>query len=165
MTLSAASPSGKVVALRPAGDEPARLSGMPQRTAAVLGKAPMITFDAEESCCSIRLRPTSGSLFVGLVDDKAAFTDRVRLAGGGLEAAFVVHADARTPTVCGQARVRVLGRVTDDGSLDDDVAAVAAELVASSPFGAEGKIVIGVEPLGVQIDERDLGVHGAVPRT
>jgi hypothetical protein len=154
-----------VVALRPVGDlEPARLSGMPQRTAALLGKAPMITFDAEESCCSVRLMPASGSLFVGLASDKAAFTDRVRLAGGRLEADFVVHADARTPTVCGQARVRVLGRATD-ANLAPEVAQVARELVASSPFGAEGQVVIGVEPLGVQIDERDSGIHGAVPRT
>jgi hypothetical protein len=155
-----------VVALRPVGDlEPTRLSGMPQRTAALLGKAPMITFDAEESCCSVQLRPTAGSLFVGLASDKAAFTDRVRLAGGNFEAAFVVHADARTPTVCGKARVRVLGRGADDDGLDPDVAAVVRELVQSAPFGADGQVIIGVEPLGVQIDERDSGVHGAVPRT
>lgn len=160
------SQSGNVVALRPLADtEPTRLSGMPQRTAALLGKAPMLTFDAGECFCSVRLKPANGFLFVGLASDNSAFTDRVRLADGRLEVPFVVHADARTPTVRGTANVRVLGRSSDDASLSDEVAQIADELRATSPFGVDGLVIIGVEPVGVQIDERDAAVHGAVPIT
>ena len=147
--------------------EPENLSGMAQRTAALLGSRPMVTFAADDSCCSVRLRRAPGATFLGLVADKAAFTDRVRLAGGRLIIAFVVHVDARTPTICGEVAVQVLGRVGTEG--DADIAeghqAVVNDLMASAAFGSSGQVLICVEPLAIQVDEAEAPVHGAIPRT
>lgn len=140
-----------------------------QRAAVLFGQAPMFTFDLEELCLSVRLVSADGARWLGLVADKAAFTDRARLAGGHVVAPFVVHANASTPTVCGDAQVSLLGRVGAGGEAPEDLEpalkSAAHAVIASAPFGAHGQVLIAVEPGTVRVDDGETPAHGAVPRT
>ena len=93
----------------------------------------------------------SGAAWIGVVDDRAALLDRVRM---GLRLRFVVHADASTSTVSGDLDVKVLGRAEADPR--------ARALV--EPFGLARAVVIEVVPSGLVIDH-DPPASGAVPRT
>lgn len=143
-----------------------------QRAQALFGPAPMFTFQPDgadaDLCCSVRLLP-AGDVWVGLLDDKAAFTDRVRMAGGELKPQFVVHVDGDTPTVCGEAAVQLLGRVSPDGTppegIGPELERAALEVIRSAAFGAAGRVLVAVRPDAVRVDEGEDPAHGAVPRT
>ena len=141
-----------------------------QRAEALFGPAPVLTFqpDASDSdtCCSIRLFPGGDESWFGLARDKALFTDRVRM---GMKPRFVVHADADTPTVCGDAEVRILARIPSDGSRPTDLSKTASgvldAILADSPFAVRDAVLVEVLPRNVRVDEGDAPQHGAIPRT
>jgi hypothetical protein len=130
------------------------------RAGALLGENPRLTLvdgNDPDTCLSVLLT-RAGRVWVGLVDDRAAILDRVRL---GLVPRFVVHPDASTSTVSGEAGVRILGRA--DGLADPRVQA----LVAAQPFGVAHAVAVEVAPraLVLEPEEPAGAVTGAVPRT
>lgn len=141
-----------------------------QRKEALLGERPVMTFQPDPSdpatCCSIRLEKHSAGRFLGLVLDRSAFADRVRL---GMRPRFVVHHEAHEPVVCGEADVKVLGRVADDGEgppqLDARAALLVKELSARFPYAPRGLVVVEVKPAAVALDDGEGPSVGAVPRT
>ena len=140
-----------------------------QRVQAIFGSKPMFTFQPDdgtdfESYCSVRLQHNVGDSWYGLVEDKALFTDRIRM---GNRPKFVVHHNAETPTVCGQAEVSIVGRISKDHmpSLTENEQRVAHELMRAQAFSYRDAVLITVRPVDVQIDAGEAPVHGAIPRT
>ena len=122
------------------------------RARALLGERPLVTLvDANDPdmCLSVKL-VRAGAAFIGIVDDHAAFLDRVRM---GLKPAFVVHHEGQTPTITGELDVRIL-----------DKHDAAALLLAEQPFGRARAVIIEVVPRSLAIVEEGAAI-GAVPRT
>ena len=138
------------------------------RAQALLGDAPMLTFqcDGSEGGCSIRLVRARGGVWLGLATDRALFVERVRL---GYKPRFVVNHDVATPTLSGEASVRVVGRLARDGQppagLHIDLENVLRRIVAREPFPVDGLVVLEVIMQALAIDEGEGAVHGAIPRT
>ena len=128
------------------------------RAEALLGETPTLTLIADgsapDSCCTARL-VRRGPVWLGVVSDRAQFTDHVRM---GLVPRFFLG-DAAVVTVSGVARTRVLGRV---GLVGVDIAAAIASLIG--PWGGDDAVVIEVSPESVVVDDVEEFV-GAVPRT
>jgi hypothetical protein len=141
-----------------------------KRAQVMFGRDPMFTFQPDdgsdfESYCSIRLHQGAGESWFGLVEDKALFTDRIRM---GNRPKFVVHYNAETPTVCGEAEVSIVGRVASSQMLKSLSGAdqnAATELINTQIFGFRDAVLIQVKPVDVRIDEGESPVHGAIPRT
>jgi hypothetical protein len=128
------------------------------RAGALLGDSPRLTLvdgNDPDTCLSVLLS-RNGRVWLGLVDDRAAILDRVRL---GLVPRFVVHPDASTSTISGEATVRILGRA--DAVTDPRVQA----LVAVQPFGTAHAVAVEVTPRALVLEEEERAVTGAVPRT
>lgn len=128
------------------------------RAEALLGDTPTLTLVADgsapDSCCTARL-VRRGSVWLGIVSDRAQFTDHVRM---GLVPRFFLG-DAAVVTVSGVARTRVLGRV---GVVSAEVATAVAALIG--PWGSDDGVVIEVSPEALVVDDVEEFV-GAVPRT
>jgi hypothetical protein len=135
----------------------ARPTGAVGRAQALLGDAPTLTLigdpAAPDACCTARL-VRRGEVWLGVVSDRAAFTDRVRM---GLTPHFL-FGDASVVTVSGTASTRILGRV---GAVAAEVAAVVAPLLG--PWGAGDAVVIEVRPEALVVDTDE--ATGIVPRT
>jgi hypothetical protein len=127
------------------------------RAQALLGDAPTLTLvgdpTAPDACCTARL-VRRGDVWLGVVSDRAAFTDLVRM---GLVPHFL-FGDASVVTVSGTARTRVLGRVA---AVAADVQSAVAPLLG--PWGAGDAVVIEVSPEALVVDTDEAG--GIVPRT
>ncbi len=132
------------------------------RALALLGDKPCMTLvdpNDPDVCLSVRL-VREGSVWLGLVDDRAALLDRVRM---GLEPRFVVHPDASTSTVSGELAVHVLGRADAFSAAQPARATAVAGL---EPFGFGGAVVIEVAPRALVLEPVEASsVTGAVPRT
>ncbi len=128
------------------------------RAEALLGDTPTLSLVADgsapDSCCTARL-VRYGPVWLGVVSDRAQFTDHVRM---GLVPRFFLG-DASVVTVSGVARTRVLGRFAVVGA---DIAAAVAGLIG--PWGSEDAVVIEVSPESIVVDDHEEFV-GAVPRT
>jgi hypothetical protein len=132
------------------------------RALVLLGDKPLVTLvdpNDPDTCLSIRL-VRSGRSWFGVVDDRAALLDRVRM---GLVPGFVVHHDAETPTVSGELEVRIVGKVDGAGGK----APAVSRLLADQPFGLARAIVVEVVPRGLALEPLDVdgSPTGAVPRT
>jgi hypothetical protein len=127
------------------------------RAQALLGDAPTLTLvgdaSAPDACYTARL-VRRGDVWLGVVGDHAAFTDRVRM---GLVPHFL-FGDANVVTVSGTARTRILGRLS---SVAADIQAAVAPLLG--PWGAGDAVVIEVCPEALVVDTDE--AHGVVPRT
>jgi hypothetical protein len=132
-------------------------TGAVGRAQALLGDAPTMTLIGDagfpDACCTARL-VRFGAVWLGMVSDRAAFADRVRM---GMVPRFL-FGDASVVTVSGVAKTRVLGRI---GSCSAEVQAALAPLVG--PWGAGDAVVIEVAPEGLIVDVDD--AIGIVPRT
>jgi hypothetical protein len=129
------------------------------RAAALLGPQPTMTFVADaavpDACCTLRMVRVADGAWVGIVDDRSTFADRVRM---GLTPRFVAG-DARVHAVVGTARARLLGRFDD---VTDDVRRALSPVVG--PWSTADAVVVEVRPesLGVVDDEVPGGV---IPQT
>jgi len=132
-------------------------TGASGRAQALLGDSPTMTLigdpAAPDACCTARL-VRSGAVWLGVVSDRAAFTDRVRM---GLVPRFL-FGDASVVTVSGVAKTRVLGR---HASCTADVQATVASLIG--PWGVGDAVVIEVSPEDLVVDADDAIV--VMPRT
>lgn len=140
-----------------------------ERAMALLGRSPTLTFtpDERDECChSVRLAPAGRDVWVGLVGDKAALTERVRM---GARPRFLTHHEGSLPTVCGECEARVVGRVSASGEVSGDLSGptrdAARALVEAQPFTGATLAVVEFRLDGVRIDEGEGPTHGAVPRT
>lgn len=136
-----------------------------QRAEALLGASPIFTFQPDPAdggtCCSIRLVRGEGEAWLGVVRDHSLFAERVRM---GARPRFVVHHHGETPVVCGEAEVKLRGRLPVEGAGERDREAVSA-LIEQQPFGLDDLVVIEVRLSAVQVDDGEAPVHGAIPRT
>lgn len=128
------------------------------RAQALLGEQPTLTLMADasapDSCCTARL-VRHGGVWLGVVLDRSAFADRVRM--GAVPRFFV--GDASVVTVSGVARTRVLGRV---GAVGTDVGNAISALLG--PWASDDSVVVEITPEALEVvaDEDHAGV---VPRT
>ncbi len=121
----------------------ARAPSAAGRAQALLGDAPTLTLMGDaDVCCTARF-VRHGDVWLGIVSDHAALTDRVRM---GVTPRFL-FGDASVVTVSGVAHASVLGRV---GSVAADVAAAVAGLVG--PWGAGDGVVLAVRPDDLVVD-------------
>lgn len=141
-------------------DRRAERPGEP-RALALLGDAPLVTLvdhNDPGTCLSVRL-VRSGLSWFGVVDDRAALLDRVRM---GLKPGFVVHHEAATPTISGELEVRIVGRA--DGAAGP--APALARLLADQPFGLARAVLVEVVPRGLALEPLvEDAPTGAIPRT
>ncbi len=141
-----------------------------QRAGALLGGTPILTLHAkagdDPARCSVKLRRTGTQGWIGILSDHSQFIDRVRM---GVSARFVLVPTAEVATVCGDAKVDVLGRLDDEkleSALSEEQQHALASLVAEQPFKVNDLVVVAVNPQTVEIEayeEEPLG--GGVPRT
>lgn len=131
------------------------------RALALLGDTPLVTLvdrNDPDTCLSVRL-VRAGRVWFGVVDDRAALLDRVRL---GLKPGFVVHHEASTPTISGELELKVVGRADAPATTTPAV----RQLLAAQPFGVARAVVVEVVPRVLAIEPLlDDAPHGAVPRT
>ncbi|MFZ9888228.1 MAG: hypothetical protein ACO3JL_12070 [Myxococcota bacterium] len=139
-----------------------------RRAEALLGTHPTFTFEPPEAdgtpCCAVRLvRGGTGEWF-GLVRDRSVFAERVRL---GVRPRFVVYHEGETPLVCGDADVRLGGRVHDPAVPTWSACQQEAisTLLGSFPFPADDLCLLQVKLGEVRVDDGDAPFYGAVPRT
>jgi len=129
------------------------------RAAALLGDTPTITLAADASapdcCCTVRTVRRGDGTWVGVVDDRSVFADRVRM---GMTPRFVAG-DARVHAVVGTARARLLGRLD---AASDDLRRALDAVVGPWPVGDAVVVELCPESLGV-IDDEAPG--GPVPQT
>lgn len=132
------------------------------RALALLGDAPLVTLvdhNDPGTCLSVRL-VRAGLSWFGVVDDRAALLDRVRM---GLKPGFVVHHEAATPTISGELEVRIVGRA--DGATTATAPALA-RLLADQPFGLARAVLVEVVPRGLALEPLvEDAPTGAIPRT
>jgi len=144
-------------ALRLVESAPAPVNGA--RAAALLGDGPTLTFVADaaapDACCTVRMVRHGDAAWVGVVDDRTAFADHVRM---GMTPRFVAG-DARVHAVVGTARARLLGRLEDVGA---DLRRALADVVGPWPTGDAVVVEVRPEALGVVDDEAP---GGPVPQT
>jgi len=136
-----------------------------QRAQALLGDAPVLTFHVDggdHGGCSVRLVRASQATWVGLAADRAYFLERVRL---GARPRFAVHLDVDTPTLWGEAHVRIVGRADVPAGLENRTRDLVAALCARDPFGGMDLVVLEVTLAALQLDDGEGVSHGAVPRT
>lgn len=131
------------------------------RALVLLGDAPLVTLvdrNDPDTCLSVRL-VRSGRSWFGILDDRAALLDRVRM---GLKPGFVVHHEASTPTISGELEIQILGRADGAGGTAPAVAA----LLKDQPFGLARAVVVEVVPRGLALEPLvEDAPTGAVPRT
>ncbi len=121
----------------------ARAPSAAGRAQALLGDAPTLTLIGDaDVCCTARF-VRHGDVWLGIVSDRAALTDRVRM---GAVPRFL-FGDASVVTVSGTAHASVLGRVAAVGA---DIAAAVAALVG--PWGAGDGVVVAVRPDDLVVD-------------
>lgn len=137
-----------------------------RRAHALLGPSPTVTLqpDAGGGACSLRLARAEGDVWVGLVDERSPFAERARLA---CHCSFVVYDEGETPLVCGDAEVRARGRNAQvlANSPGLETARALQLLLDAQPFASGTWLVVDVRLTGVQVDDGEAPVHGAIPRT
>jgi hypothetical protein len=126
--------------------EKTRSPGAMGRAQALLGETPTLTLVADpaspDACCMARF-VRHGDVWLGVVSDRAAFTDRVRM---GFTPRFL-FGDASVVTVSGTAHAKILGRVA---AVSPDVAAAIAGVVG--PWGAGDGVVVAISPEEIVVD-------------
>jgi hypothetical protein len=129
------------------------------RAAALLGETPTMTLAADASapdcCCTVRTVRRGDGTWVGVVDDRSLFADRVRM---GLTPRFVAG-DARVHAVVGTARARLLGRLD---AVAADLRRALDSVVGPWPIGDAVVVELRPESLAVVDDEAP---GGPVPQT
>ena len=113
------------------------------RAQALLGDTPTLTLMGDaDVCCTARF-VRHGDVWLGIVSDHAALTDRVRM---GVTPRFL-FGDAAVVTVSGTAHATIVGRV---GAVAADIAAAVAGLVG--PWGVGDGVVVSVRPDDLVVD-------------
>jgi len=129
------------------------------RAAALLGSTPTMTLGADASapdhCCTVRLVRHGDGVWLGIVDDRAAFADHVRM---GLSPRFVAG-DARVHAVVGTANARLLGRRHEVAA---EVRRVVDALVG--PWPATDAVVVEIRPTSLALVD-DEAHGGPIPQT
>ncbi|HEY4220569.1 MAG TPA: hypothetical protein VGO62_04485 [Myxococcota bacterium] len=137
-----------------------RPSSAPAAHDALLGERELVTLqdgNDPDLCLSITLT-RAGSVYVALVDDRAALLDRVRM---GLVPRFVVYAEGSAAVrVSGEVELKILGRA--DASQDPRV----KSLLGRQPFGVNNALAVEATPRAlVREPAESTGPIGAVPHT
>ncbi|MCP4503179.1 MAG: hypothetical protein GY822_24850 [Deltaproteobacteria bacterium] len=140
------------------------------RAGALLGSTPILTLHAkagdDPARCSVKLRRSGTQGWLGILSDRSQFIDRVRM---GVSARFVLVPTAEVATVCGDAKIEVLGRVDDEkltAALTDDQQTALTALIAEQPFQVNDLVVVAVNPQTIEIEAYDEEPQGGgVPRT
>jgi|GEM_PF-955281 len=140
-----------------------------KRASALLGAAPVLTFHAkagdDPARCSTRTLRVGEDQWVAILSDRSQFIDRVRM---GVEARFVLAPAGEIATVCGDAKVRVLGRTTDEDllKLDRDIRQGVMALLDEQAFDLRDQVVVSIQPETFEIEADDDELFkGGVPRT